>query len=229
MDNIKDLTNFCEELDELQGKEKILADISRWISTDQVSVFWQQNTNRYPSFTPVGRPAPDLLVDDTRELYALCVVHAEGSSEKIREAFVKAVNIWERIVADPPDYERNFSKEIPSGVLVATEQSLDGHLFSGNKNREQPVRFSDDRQQAVDEGFLPQREFAATQEVIRSAWRFAKDRDESDEIGVGALLSSRLDSKEDTQSEQYDPAAFYYLPGESQPHRWESIPWFLWS
>jgi len=229
MDNIKNLTNFCDELDELQGKKGVIADISRWISTDQVNVFWQQNTDRYPSFTPVGRPAPDLLIDDTKELYAVCVVHGEGNSEKIREAFLKAVNIWERMVATPPDYEGEFSKEVPSGVLVATEQSLDGHLFSGNKNREQPVRFSEGRQRAADQGFLPQREFTATQEVIRSSWKFAKDRGESVKIGVGALLSSRLDNKEDTQNEHYDPAALYYLPGESQPHRWESIPWFLWN
>lgn len=229
MDNIKDLTNFCEELDELEGKEGVLADISRWISSNQVSIFWRQNTDRYPSFTPAGRPAPDLLIDDSEELYAICVVNSEGNSEKIRKTVLKVVNIWERMVTNPPEYEKDFSKEVPSGVLIATEQSLNGHLFSGDKNREQPVRFSESRQQAVDEGFLPQREFAATQEVIRSAWVFARDRAESDKVGVGALLSSRLDNKEDTQSEQYDPAALYYLPGESQPHRWESIPWFLWS
>lgn len=229
MADIKDLTNFCEELDELQGKEAVMADLSRWISGEKVDILWRQNTDRYPSFTPVARPAPDMLIDGINEVYAVCVVHGDGSSEEIREAIRKAVNIWERMTADPPDYDIALSAETPSAVLVATEQSPNGHLFSGTKNRENLVEFSEDRQQAVDLGILPQREFAATQEAIRSAWGFAKDRRESDDIGVGALLSSRLDNMEDKQGEDPDPAAFYYLPGQSQPHRWESVPWVLWS
>lgn len=228
MDKIKDLSNYCDNLDELQGKEGVMADISRWVSGDRVDIFWRQNTDRYPSFNPVGQPAPDLLIDGAEELYAVCVVHGEGNSEKIRETFRKAVNIWERMVTDPPNYDQETVKEGPSAVLVATEQSFNGHLFSGDKNRENFVKFSEDRQQAADLGFLPQREFAATQEAIRSAWTFARDRGESDEIGVGALLSSRLANKEDIQSENPSPAALYYLPGESQPHRWEPIPWFPW-
>jgi hypothetical protein len=229
MTNIKDLTHFCEELDELHGKEGVMADLSRWISEEKVDIFWRQNTDRYPSFAPVARPAPDMLIDGIEEVYAVCVVHGDGSSEKIREAFRKAVNIWERMATDPPDYDQTLSAEIPSAVLVATEQSPNGHLFSGTKNREHPVKFSEDRKQAADLGILPQSEFAATQEVIRSAWGFAKDREESGEIGVGALLSSRLENKEDKQGEDPDPAALYYLPGESQPHRWEAIPWVLWN
>ncbi|WP_144049944.1 hypothetical protein [Halorubrum sp. C191] len=169
MDNIKELANFCDGVDELQGKERVMADISRWVSDDQVDIYWRQNTDRYPSFTPVGQPAPDMLIDDTEELYALCVVHGKGNSEKIRETFRKAVNIWERMKSDPPDYDKGFSKDLPSGVLVATEQSQSGHLFSGNKNREHFVRFSEDRQRTANLGFVPQREFAVTQEAIRSA------------------------------------------------------------
>lgn len=229
MADIKDLTNFCEELDELQGKEGVMADLSRWISGEKVDIFWRQDTDRYPSFTPVARPAPDMLIDGIKELYAVCVVHGDGSSEEIREAVRRAVNIWERVVIDPPNYDIDLSEQTLSAVLVATEQSPNGHLFSGTKNRENPVEFSEDRQEAADLGILPQREFAATQEAIRSAWGFAKDRRDSDDIGVGALLSSRLENTEDKQGEDPDPAALYYLPGKSQPHRWESIPWVLWN
>lgn len=229
MDEIKDLTNFCEELDELQGKEGVMADLSRWISSEKVDIFWSQNTDRYPSFTPVARPGPDMLIDGINEVYAVCVVHGDGNSEEIREAFRRAVNIWEQMATDPPDYDIDLSTETPSAVLVATEQSPHGHLFSGTKNRENPVEFSEDRQEAADLGILPQREFAATQEAIRSAWGFAKDRRDADDIGVGALLSSRLVNTNANQGEDPDPAALYYLPGKSQPHRWESIPWVLWS
>ncbi|MCD2201394.1 hypothetical protein LPA44_16105 [Halobacterium sp. KA-4] len=222
----KDLTNFIDGLDELEGKERVMADISRWASSSQVDIFWRLDTNRYPSFTPVGKPEPDMLINSAKELYAVCVVHGEGNSESIREAFCKAVNIWERMVTDPPKYKQENIDRVPSAVLVATEQSLNGHLFSGDRNREHFVEFSEDRQEAADRGFLPQREFAATQEATRSAWAFTKDRGESDKTGVGALLSSRLDNKEDNQNEDPSPAAFYYLAGESQPHRWESIPWF---
>ncbi|QGN07935.1 hypothetical protein Hrd1104_11960 [Halorhabdus sp. CBA1104] len=133
MADIKDLTNFCEELDELQGKEAVMADLSRWISGEKVDILWRQNTDRYPSFTPVARPAPDMLIDGINEVYAVCVVHGDGSSEEIREAIRKAVNIWERMTADPPDYDIALSAETPSAVLVATEQSPNGHLFSGTK------------------------------------------------------------------------------------------------
>lgn len=228
MGNIKDLTNFCEGLDELEGKKRVMADLSRWLSSEQVDIYWRQNSDRYPSFTPKARPAPDLLVDGVGEAYAMCVAYGDGSSENIRETVLKAVNIWERMAADPPDYGQKISVDSPSAVLVATEQSQNGHLFSGTKNREGLVEFSAGRQEAADRGILPQREFAATQEAMRSAWKFARYRRESDEIGIGALLSSRLDNKEDQPSTNPDPAAFYYLPGESNPHQWEAIPWFLW-
>lgn len=228
MKNVKDLTNFCEDLDQLQGKKGVLAKLSRWISDDQVDVFWRQDSDRYPTFTSVARPAPDLLIDAAGTVYAVRVVNGKGSSERIRDATRKAVDIWERMVADPPDYDQELSADQPSAVLVATEQSPNGHLFSGDKNREHPVKFSEGRQRAADEEILPQREFAATQEVIRSAWGFAKERAESEEIGMGALLSSRLYRKEDRQNSGTSPAALYYTPGETHPHHWESIPWFLW-
>jgi len=228
MQNVKDLSHFCDNVDRLQGKDQVMAQLSRWVSNEQVQVYWRQNSDRYPTFAPVGRPAPDMLIDGAGETYAVCVARGERRSEEIREAVRKAVNIWERMVSDPPDYDRAPSADVPSAVLVATEQSPKGHLFSGTKNRENPVEFSEDRQQAADAGVLPQREFAATQEVLRSAWGFAKERATSDEIGIGALLSSRLTSKEDTQKERYDPATLYYTPGDSYPHFWKSIPWFLW-
>lgn len=228
MQKIRDLTNYCEDLDELQGRQKVMAKLSRWISSEQVSVLWQQESERYPTFTPVARPAPDMLINGAGMVYAVCVAHGDGRSTQIRKRVRETVDIWERMVADPPDYDCNLSAETPSAVLVATGQSPDGHLFSGRKNREHPVKFSEDRQQAADEGVLPQREFAATQEVIRSAWGFAKGRATSEEIGMGALLSSRLSRKEDNQSRDTYPAVLYYTPGTSYPHHWKSVPWFLW-
>ena len=222
-----DLSDYCEGVDKLTGKKKLKVDLSTWISCESVDIYWRQNNDRYPSFEPVGHPAPDLLIDGKKELYAVCVVQSEGNSEKLRKTIRKAVNIWERMVTEPPDYDQRLCKDVPSAVLVATEQSSNGHLFCGTKNREHPVEFSEKRQEMANKGILPQREFAATQEVIRSAWGFAKEREESDEIGIGALLSSRLDTKEDNQTMNTDPSALYYTPGANHVHHWESIPWSL--
>jgi hypothetical protein len=131
------------------------------------------------------------------------------------------------MVTKPPDNDQGLCKDVPSAVLVATKQSPNGHLFCGTKNREHPVEFSEKRQEMADKGILPQREFAATQEAIRSAWGFAKEREKTDKIGIGALLSTRLDTKEDSQAMDPDPAALYYTPGAAHVHDWESIPWFL--
>lgn len=228
MQKVKDLTNFIDELDELQGKRGVMASLSRWVSSDQIDVLWRQNSDRYPTFTPAARPAPDLLIDGAGTVYAVCVAHGEGRSENIRDTNQRAINVWERMVTDPPDYDQELSAEVPSAVLVATEQSPNGHLFSGTKNREHPVEFSEDRQRAADEGVIPQREFSVTQEVLRSTWRSAEERATSDEIGIGALLSSRLDSKEDNENERPHPATLYYTPGSTYPQHWKPIPWFLW-
>lgn len=228
MGKVKDLTHYCDKLDQLEGKKGVMADLSKWISDDDVDVFWRQNSDRYPTFTSVSHPAPDILIDGVGELYAVRVVQAEEQSEKIRKAAREIVDIWDRMVNDPPEYDIELSTEKPSAVLIATERSRKGHLFSGNKNRENPVEFSEERQNLADKGVLPQREFAATQELTRMTWQFAKDRNWSVETGIGALLSSRLDSKEDSKSESYEPAAFYYMPKSERVHGWEAIPWYLW-
>jgi len=141
MDKNKDLAEFCEGVDKLTGKKKLMVDLSTWISSDRVDIYWRQNTNRYPSYTPAARPAPDLLIDGAKELYAVCVVQADDSSEQLRKTMRKAVDIWERMVENPPNYDQELSKDNPSAVLVATGQSRNGHLFSGTKNREHPEIF----------------------------------------------------------------------------------------
>jgi len=60
---------------------------------------------------------------------------------------------------------------------------------------------------------IPKLEHGAGETALRVLWKFVKNHDSESDVGIGALLSSVLDTPEqigDADLEEYVPAALYY-------------------
>jgi len=76
---------------------------------------------------------------------------------------------------------------------------------------------------------IPKLEHGASETALRVLWKFVKNHDSESDVGIGALLSSVLDTPEqigDADLEEYVPAALYYTPGEELVHSWNYLPFF---
>ena len=228
MDENQRLTEYCDNLSEAAGKESIKLDISAWVDRDDVDIYWRNSSKRYRTFSASGRPAPDMLIDGANAVYAVCVAEADKDSANVRKTALRAVNVWERLVEDSPQYECNLSQDTPSAVLIASEYSKDGHLFTDAGNLEEPrTDISDEREELARKDVLPSFEYTGTETCLRTTWQFAKERAEPTDLGIGALLSSQLDQQPDEEIIDPEPGAFYYVPGRSKVHEWELIPFYL--
>jgi len=77
---------------------------------------------------------------------------------------------------------------------------------------------------------IPKLEHGASETALRVLWKFVKNHDSESDVGIGALLSSVLDTPEqigDADLEEYVPAALYYTPGEELVHSWNYLPFFF--
>lgn len=224
-----DLSDYCDNITKPEGKEAVLVELSTWLASEGVDVFWKNRSKRYRTFTPTGSPSPDLLINTNSRSYVICVAEADQDSRLVRTTAIDAVEIWERMAENPPTYDVELAEKTPTAVLIATEYSPEGHLFAAKGNLEPPrTDFSEGRREMADRGFLPSFEYGSTETVIRMAWDIAKRTAKPEKPGIGALLSSQLDEGPEAEIPNPDPAAFYYTPGRSNVHHWEAIPWYLW-
>jgi len=116
-------------------------------------------------------------------------------------------------------------------VLLATDYSKEGKLFHGRQNKD-PLRTgrSEEAAKMANSNQIPKLEHGASETALRVLWKFVKNHDSESDVGIGALLSSVLDTPEqigDADLEEYVPAALYYTPGEELVHSWNYLPFFF--
>lgn len=228
-----DLSDFGGGVDHNPGPEdEVRLMLSKWLRSGNVDIYWDRDHSYgWGTFDPGQRARPDLIVDGPVKTYAIEVKSGEESSE-IHDALPQLVNYWQQVVNDETEYKVNGKPIEIDAFLLATKHSPHGRLYDG-QGESDVIRtgVSEGRQKAVSAGQLPKREFNASERIIRAVWRFSKDREPDAQLGIGALLSSRLDG-DDPGAADSDPAALYkshagQQNGESKRHQWwEYVPVF---
>jgi len=174
---------------------------------------------------------PDLLVEGVNSNYIIEVKPAGKSSSKVHDGLPQLVNYWEQYESDEMEFSIRGKNVDIDAFLLATDFSPQGRLYTGSGERDVMRKFIDgNRKAAINSGQLPEREFNATESIIRTMWRFSKERKPDAKTGVGALLSSRLDGT-DAGVDNSNPAALYKSHGGielTKEHTgyqfWEYIP-----
>jgi len=227
--NESKLSDFGAGVDEDIGPEdQVRLTLSRWLTQHGARVYWDRSHSYgYNTFSPGQQARPDLLIEGQFNRFAVEVKVGNDSSD-IHDALPQIVNYWESVV----DGETNYTvdgKEIDiDGFLLATENSPFGRLYRAEGESDVlRTETGDGRRIAVENGHLPERESNASERIIRAVWRFAKDRRPDAELGIGALLSSRLDG-DGAGTDEATPMALYYYPGGHQPESWGSPGYQFW-
>lgn len=231
-----DLSDFGAGVDHDPGPEdQVRIKLSNWLKGKDVTVYWDKNHGHgLNTFDPGQLARPDMLIVSKSKTYAVEVKVGDDSS-KIHDALPQIVDYWEAVVNGETDYSVNGNSVDIDAFLLATENSPAGRLYKGEGESDVlRTGTSEGRQRAVAAGQLPKREFNATERIIRAVWRFSKNRNADAKVGIGALLSSRLDGDPPGVDDAV-PMALYKSHGGQQPPQfsepryqwWESIPWYL--
>lgn len=86
------------------------------------------------------------------------------------------------------------------GFVTATKHSIDGHLFPiPDESLLPPSTYSDGREFAIENGFIPPLEYNMTEQHVRMLWRRAKQADVTNAAAIGSLLSTALEPDWDSE------------------------------
>lgn len=230
---MSDLNSFGGGVDHDPGEEdKVRLELSRWFKNSGADVYWDRDHSYgWGTFDPGTAARPDLIVMAENKNYAL-EVKPGGDSSKIHDALPQLVNYWVDVVDGKANYTVAGKRVEIDAFLLATDNSPMGRLYQ-SEGESDVLRsdFSEGRMRAVSVGQLPQKEFNATERIVRALWRFSKDRRPTAALGIGALLSSRLDG-DSPGAEDSHPAALYKSHGgqpngNNKRHQWwEYIPFY---
>ena len=184
------------------NEENVKHLLTSWLNTFNVDVLWEKkNKWNYPVFKSDSISKPDLIISKYSMSFAVEVKDADSGSMNILDSFTQ---ILKYARTGSPYYIPN-KEIIPTGFLVATQNSINGHLFNGEGIK--PV--DKGRQFAIDRQQVPKSEYEQTLNFVRLLWRNAKAQDI--DIPTGALLSNILNT-------DYNIAPMLFF----KTHKWSS-------
>lgn len=199
-DNSENLSNWLNS-PEVEGERETYADLSQWIGrhTD-ASVYWNEsNELGYPVFRTNYSRIPDLvtcseynIVYEVKDADGTAV--EDGGSDHVNDGVLQLIEYWTDFVNGDAEYLIDEEPVEIDGFVLATNMSPFGRLYMADGNSD-VLRTGDGegRQKAVQYNQVPNNEFNATERAIRLMWRFAEYEQEDTDVGIGALLSTRLD------------------------------------
>ncbi|MFC7019376.1 MULTISPECIES: hypothetical protein [Haloarcula] len=216
-DNSPDLSDWIDSPD-LEGEKKTYLDLSQWIQrhTD-ASVYWNESNNSgYGVFKTNYSRIPDLLtVGEHNIVYEVKdadgTENEDGGSDAVNDGILQLIEYWTDYVDEDVEYLIEDEQIEIDIFCLATNMSPFGRLYMADGNSD-VLRTGDSegRQEAVRYSKVPNNEFNATERAIRLMWRFAKHKREDTDIGIGALLSTRLDERDpDPTKTPNSPVADY--------------------
>jgi len=148
----------------------------------------------------------------------------------IYKAIYTVFNYW-RALTKAKRAIRSMGNLLPLMPFCLPPITKEGKLFHGRQNKD-PLRTgrSEEAAKMANSNQIPKLEHGASETALRVLWKFVKNHDSESDVGIGALLSSVLDTPEqigDADLEEYVPAALYYTPGEELVHSWNYLPFFF--
>jgi len=174
---------------EIKNEKDTMLVLSNWLSNFNIKIWWnQKNNHNFPQFTTKSSKRSDLLMYANNKYYVIECKQAD-QKKKIYDAFFQLLNYS----IDDTVYQIDDNPIRIDGYLLATENSINGHLFdvkydilmTGND-------FSEQRQWAINDGQIPMCEHSMTEMICRLLWRGISEYDIKYPIGV--LLSDKLNN-----------------------------------
>lgn len=175
-------------------EELVKKKLADWLIKSGFEVFWEKkNEWGFPTFHIVGNnKKPDLFIRlRYKPTWYQCAIEVKCGADGA------GIRSSRKILDYYHDYTDNVNTYViegeilePKYFLVATEYSMDGHLFKF-EGGERPLRKESTRNDAIGSGQLPGSEFAQTFGFVRDLWTQWKPR--KPPVSVGALLSDKLD------------------------------------
>lgn len=190
--------NERAEVGEIEDEQDVKRLLSLWLEKFGHKVYWEQVNDRgYPTFSVhgIGGESPDLLVISGGETVVLEVKN-NHSPASVYDAHTQSIRYWKSLRES--EYTAGGETVKPKGVLVATQGSQKGRLFTHPPDRA-VGSVSEGRKDAAKRGVIPNVEFCMTEQFTRLLLRHAKIHEGRWASGdfVGALLSSNLDGDVD--------------------------------
>ena len=224
-----DLNDFGGGVDEddANPEDDVNKMLSMWLRHADREVYWdRKRTYGNGTFSVSTRRRPDLVVVSKQRNYAIEVKRSEDSAN-VHDGAQQVYQYWQDIVDGTATYQVRGKEIKIDAVLLATDNSPEGHLFHNWKKKDvMRSGRSGGASKAADYGQIPEIEHATSETLIRMLHRFARAYDDTAQVGIGGLLSSALDG-DDPHRENAYPAALYYAMGKERVQNWEYIPFYL--
>lgn len=194
--------------------------LTQWLQDHGAEVYWEkQNPFSYPTFYIENTTEkPDLLVEIDGTVLAIETKSGRSKAE-VYDAADQLIGYWFKNMSPDNIYvvdsgDRMLEVDV---FVTATKHSIDGHLFPApDETLLPPSTFSDGREYAIEQGWIPPLEYNMTEQHVRMLWRYTKKADVTGGAAVGSLLSTALEPEWDSE-----PAPAVLLThGKKQEWRW---------
>jgi hypothetical protein len=217
--------------DDPNPEDKRNRKLSQWLAQqEQTTVYWDRKRSYgHGTFSVSTDTTPDLVIQSASNNFAV-EVKRETDSTEIYNSLWQTVGYWRDIVDGKATYTVNGKELQIEGVLIATGNSPNGHLFS-SKNKTDPRRTERSSESDVEGVNYPSNEHAASQVFVRCLYRAARKEYERGSLsggaGIGALYSTALEGDK-PGVKTTKPAAFHLAPGRDhgKVQNWDYIPFF---
>lgn len=182
----------------MKKEAEVQKELSDWLTDSfPVEVYWaedfEENTD-YNTFTVEnsGGEKPDLLVCGKRTI-AIEVKNGNDSSN-VYDGIVELNDYLKDMLNNDPTYLVQGEEKKPEIFLLATQHSVEGRLFKEEREPERRDGTESGKQYPIKQGNLPRFEWYRTEALAQIQSRIAKKIEKPLPIGIGVLLSSKLDN-----------------------------------
>lgn len=173
----------------MKREEEVKNLISKWVEPFGCVVYWEKkNDYGYPVFKSkkdgIGTTSkPDLLIQRNGKNY-FCETKSADHKSNIYDSLFQILKYttmnYQHFIGSSYDVE-----VVPDGYFVASEYSLQGHLFEPQfEQLLSDSYFHEGRKIGIHKGELPQTEYNMTEQYLRLLWRGANIHNVKQKIGV---------------------------------------------
>jgi len=174
---------------DIKNEKDTMLVLSDWLNNFNIKIWWnQQNEFNHPIFKTKGSKRSDLLIYANKKYYVIECKQA-NQKNKIYNSFFQLLNYS----INDTVYLINNKPVKVGGYLIATENSINGHLFDDKYDiLMSDSDFSEQRLWAIKNGEIPQCEHSMTEMFCRLLWRGIFEYDIK--LPIGVLLSDKLNN-----------------------------------